>query len=89
MPLSDKTRSDDNNNRNGGLSNLANSANLAKVDFEVIDHFIGSTQTVRQSYSAIISWDYLLAIRPEGKFNNWDGFLLQNIFARLGNNKIK
>lgn len=87
LPLDlDKTRLDDNNNsKNGGLSNSANSANLAKVDFEVIDHFIGSTQTVCQSYSAIISWDYLGApADPEGKFNNWDGFLVTKYIRQAG-----
>ena len=84
LPLDlDKTRSDDNNNSKKGDS--ANSANLAKVDFEVIDHFIGSTQVVRQSYSAIISWGYLGAPSdPEGKFNNWDGFLVTKYIRQVG-----
>ena len=85
LPLDlDKTRSDDKsyNSKNG---DLANSANLAKVDFEVIDHFIGSTQVVRQSYSAIISWGYLGAPSdPEGKFNNWDGFLVTKYIRQVG-----
>ena len=85
LPLDlDKTRSDDKRD-NSKKGDLANSANLAKVDFEVIDHFIGSTQTVRQSYSAIISWGYLGApADPEGKFNNWDGFLVTKYIRQVG-----
>ncbi len=82
LPLDlDKTRSDDRKDN----SNKVNLANLAKVDFEVIDHFIGSTQVVRQSYSAIISWDYLGAPPdPDGKFNNWDGFLVTKYIRQVG-----
>ena len=49
--------------------------NLAQVDFVIVDHLFGDTQTIKTPYTALVSWQYNhLPTDSQKMLSNWDGF---------------
>lgn len=64
--------------------------NLAQVNFVMVDHIFGQSQTIKMPYTALVSWTYTgVPSDPDDMMRNWDGFTVIKYDAQpknIGNN---
>lgn len=59
------------------IQNDKSHLNLAQVNYQVVDHLFGQSETITTPYSAVVSWTYRgVPSDPFTQMNNWDGFVM-------------